>query len=223
METRNIGYKVKNVRIEANFTQEQEAEALGVSRQIIPNWGNEKTYPGIVSVVKMSGLYFISLDYRLKGERSMPNYLGYLEKSTNVVKSKNKRSKFILIAAYLGIWTISLIAFWFFTSGADAMGYGIIFLWVLLPVTTFVISVLIGKNNYWGKEKWISAIAFGMMYMLAEYATFSAANTVSFDKINIPRFEMIPIGAIISAIGLGLGAAINHLKLKSEIFHQKRH
>lgn len=128
------------------------------------------------------------------------------------ISSKNKCSKLIIIITYLIIWAISLIVFWFFTSGSDAMGYGFIFLWILLPVTTFVLSLLIGRNNYWGKWKWISAVIFGVMYMLAEYATFSAANMVSFNKINMPEFGMILGGAVISVVGLGIGTIISHLK-----------
>ncbi|MCH5345386.1 MAG: helix-turn-helix transcriptional regulator [Acetatifactor sp.] len=209
----DIGIKIKNARIKANLTQDQVAEVLGVSRQTISNWENEKTYPDIVSVVKMSDLYEISLDLLLKGEKPMSNYLDYLEESTNVVKSKNKFSKLILIMIYLVIWAISLIVFWFFTSGSDAMGYSIMFLWVLLPVTTFVLSMLIGKNDYWGKWKWISAIVFGVMYMLAEYATFRVANMASSDKINMPSFGMIPVGIIVSLFGLGIGVGIDHLKI----------
>lgn len=33
-----IGSKIKNARIQANFTQEQVADALSVSRQTISNW-----------------------------------------------------------------------------------------------------------------------------------------------------------------------------------------
>jgi len=206
----DIGFKIKNARITANLTQEQVAQALGVSRQTVSNWENEKTYPDILSVVKMSDLYGISLDHLLKGEQSVSNYLDYLEESTNIVQSKNRLFKLILIATYLGIWAFSLIVFWFFTSGSDAMGYSLMFLWVLLPVTTFVTSLLIGRHNCWGKWKWISAIAFGAMYMLAEYATFGAANMVAFDKINLPRLGMIQTGAIISLVGLAIGAGINH-------------
>ncbi len=207
-----IGSKIKNARIKENLTQEQVAEALGVSRQTISNWENEKTYPDIVSVVKMSDLYHISLDHLLKEEKSMSDYLDYLDESTNVVKSKNKLSKLILIVSYCVIWSISLIVFCFFTSGSDAMGYSIMFLWIVLPVTTFVYSVLIGKNNYWGKWKWISSLAFGIMYMLAEYATFSAANMVSVSKINLPEFGMIPAGMMISIAGLGIGIGMKYLK-----------
>ena len=146
----------------------------------------------------------------------MSTYLDYLDESTNVVKSKNKLSKLILIIAYLGIWALSLIVFWFFTNGSDAMGYGFMFLWVLLPVTTFVISLLIGLHNYWGRGKWLSAIAFGIMYMLAEYATFNAANMTSSAKINLPDFGMIIGGAIVSLLGLGIGVGIRYLKSKAK-------
>lgn len=210
----NIGTKIKNARTHANLTQEQAAEALGVSRQTISHWENEKTYPDIVSVIKMSDLYRISLDHLLKEEKPMSDYLNYLEESTNTVRSKHKLSMTILLATYLGIWAISLITFWFFISGSDAMGYSLMFIWVLLPVTTFVISLLIGKNNYMGKWKWLLPIVFGIMYMLAEYATFSAANMAAFHKINMPEFGMILIGAMISLIGTGVGVLINFANFK---------
>lgn len=203
----DIGTKIKAARTEAKLTQEQAAEALGVSRQTISNWENGKTYPDIVSVVKMSDLYDISLDRLLKEEKPMQDYLDYLEESTNDVKSREKLGKTILLAVYLGIWAVSLIVFWFFISGSDAMAYSLMFLWILLPVTTFVLSVIIGKNNWWGRLKWLSAIAFGVMYMLAEYATFSAANMVSFNKVNMPDFGMIIGGGIVSVVGLLIGAA----------------
>lgn len=46
-----------------------------------------------------------------------------------------------------------MIVFWFFTSGSDAMGYSLMFLWIILPVTTFVVSIVIGKNDFWEKRK----------------------------------------------------------------------
>lgn len=214
----DIGFKIKNARIAAKLTQEQVADALGVSRQTISNWENGKTYPDIVSVIKMSDLYAISLDHLLKEKEETPmsDYIDYLEESTNTVKSQNKLSQTILIATYLGIWAFALIVFWFFISGSDAMGYSLIFLWIILPVASFVTALLIGKNDYWGKWKWFSPIAFGAMHMLAEYSTFSIRNmiTIDFARINMPHFEMVLIGAAISAIGLGIGTAFNRRKAK---------
>ena len=67
----DIGSKIKNARLEKKLTQEQVAELLGVSRQTISNWENAKSYPDIISVIKMSECYDVSLDYLLKGEQKM--------------------------------------------------------------------------------------------------------------------------------------------------------
>ena len=213
----DIGVKIKNARIKANLTQEQAAETLGVSRQTISNWENEKTYPDIVSVVKMSDLYDISLDRLLKEEKPVSDYLDYLEESTNVVKSRNKLSKLVLIMTYLVIWAVSLIVFWLFMDPAGALGYSLMFLWLLLPVTTFVLSLLIGRNNFWGKWKWLSAAAFGLMYMIADYATFKAANMVSNGIFRMPDFIMLFAGVIISVLGLGIGAVFYYSKSRTEV------
>ena len=202
----DIGSKIKAARVEKKFTQEQVAEVLGVSRQTISNWENGKSYPDIISVIKMSECYGVSLDYLLKGEEKMSGYYDFLEDSTNVVKSNTNKSKVITILSYLLIWVLAMIVFWFFTSGSDAMGYSLMYLWIILPVTTFVESMLIGKNDFWGKEKWGSTLFFGLMYMLAEYGTFKMANNIAANKINAPDWGMIVVGAIISAIGILLGS-----------------
>ena len=110
--------------LEKKLTQEQVAELLGVSRQTISKFGKmQKSYPDIISVIKMSECYDVSLDYLLKGEQTMKTYYEYLEESTNVVKSNTNRNKIIIILSYMLVWAIAMIAFWFFTSGSDAMGY----------------------------------------------------------------------------------------------------
>ena len=205
----DIGCKIKAARIEKKLTQEQVAELLGVSRQTISNWENEKSYPDIISVIKMSECYDVSLDYLLKGEQKMNTYYDYLEESTNVVRSNTNRNKIITMLSYLLIWAVAMIVFWFFTSGSDAMGYSLMFLWIILPVTTFIVSVVIGKNNFWGKGKWAFTLFFGVMYMLAEYGTFKMANNITFDKLNAPAWGMVVAGTIISTIGMLVGSLFN--------------
>ena len=205
----DIGSKIKAARMGKRLTQEQVAELLGVSRQTVSNLENEKSYPDIISVIKMSECYEVSLDYLLKGEQKMKSYYDYLEESTNVVKSNTNRNKIIIVFSYLLIWTLSMVVFWFFTSGSDAMGYSLMFIWIILPVATFTVSVVIGKNNFWGKWKWAFTVFFGAMYMLADYGTFKMANNIAFNKLNIPGFGMIAAGAIISAIGMLSGSLWN--------------
>ena len=89
-----ISTLIKKSRNESGLTQEQAAESLGVSRQTISNWENGKSYPDIISVIKMSDLYSVSLDYLLKEETSLNGtYKEYLEESTNTVKSREKKMK----------------------------------------------------------------------------------------------------------------------------------
>lgn len=90
----DLGYKLRNARTQSNLTQEQVAEALGVSRQTISNWENDKTFPDIKSAVELSDLYDVSLDHLLKEEKVMSKYLEFLDESINVVKIKIKLSKY---------------------------------------------------------------------------------------------------------------------------------
>ena len=82
-----IGVKLKEARLQAGLTQENVAEEIQVTRQTISNWETVKSFPDIVSVIKLSTLYNISLDKLLKGDEEM---IEHLEKSTNIVKSNQK-------------------------------------------------------------------------------------------------------------------------------------
>ena len=84
-----IGSRLKSARNEKGMTQEHAAELLGVSRQTISNWENNKSCPDIISVIKMSGFYSVSLDRLLKEDDTMnQTYQKFLEESTNTVKGK---------------------------------------------------------------------------------------------------------------------------------------
>ena len=84
-----IGQKLKEARARAGLSQEAVSEEIHVSRQTVSNWETEKTYPDVVSLVKLSDLYGVSLDELLKGDSDM---LRHLEESTNTVKSQRRLS-----------------------------------------------------------------------------------------------------------------------------------
>lgn len=140
----------------------------------------------------------------------MQNDYDYLEKNTNVVKSNTNRNNIIALLVYLLIWAFAMIVFWFFTDGSDAMGYSLMYLWIILPVTMFVVSIIIGKSCF--KGKWAFSLFFGVMYMIAEYGTFEMANNIAFDKLNSPDWGMIAAGAIISLIGMLAGSLMRKKK-----------
>lgn len=204
----DIGGKIKKSRTYAKITQEQAAQALGISRQTISNWENERSYPDIVSVLKMSDLYSVSLDYLLKGEGPMKDYLDYIKESTNTVKSKTRLSKLLLVLSYLVIWAFNIMASWRFSAGSitEAQAGGV--QWLMLPAVTIILSLLIGKNNYWGKHKWLAPIGFGLMFMLSVYASYGMRESLNFNRVDLQTLSFFFIGMIASMIGLALGHAL---------------
>lgn len=99
-----IGNKLKKARNDKGITQEQAAELLDVSRQTISNWENNKSYPDIISVIKMSDIYSVSLDHLLKEGNSMKQtYQDFLEESTNTVKARRKLEKIMLFSGSSGV------------------------------------------------------------------------------------------------------------------------
>ncbi len=99
--------------------------------------------------------------------------------------------------------------FWIYT-----LEYSLVYLWIVLPVAALVVSALLASNHHLGKWKWFVPLTFGVMHMLAEYATFSTANMIQieFSRINPPAFDLLLMGAVISIVGLGFGSLVRRIK-----------
>lgn len=204
-----IGSKIKNARNEAGYTQERAAEALGVSRQTISNWENEKSYPDIVSVIKMSDLYSVSLDHLLKEEKEMKDtYLEYLEESTNRVKSNNRLAKAIMIAVALFVYAITQYVFWTIANGLAIANYTIVFKYVLLPLSVLLISVFSGKENWWGKGKWALVAIFSVLFLLVPSVTYVSVDTYAMRTFIFPNVKYLFVGCAASLIGLLVGERV---------------
>ena len=61
----SLGEKLQKLRHEKNFTQEQLAELLGVTRQAVGKWEADSAYPETEKLVRLAKLYGCSLDYLL--------------------------------------------------------------------------------------------------------------------------------------------------------------
>lgn len=201
----DVGQKLKSARTASHYTQEQVAGQLGVSRQTISNWENNRSYPDIINVIALSSLYGISLDELLKEDEKM---IKYLEESTDLVKSRHRFSKLILVVSYLLVWTLSIVLFWVGTAPTDAMGYSLVVFYFILPVATLVISIFIGKDDGWTNSKWVMLLFFGFMYMSASYTTFSLANMIEAGTIRFPEFTQMLPGILISGLGIFVGTII---------------
>lgn len=202
-----IGNKLKKARNEKGITQEHAAEYLGVSRQTISNWENNKSYPDIISVIKMSDFYSISLDHLLKEDNIMKQtYQEFLEESTNTVKAKRNLSKIIILSTYFVVWLVAMILFWNVT-GAMNRELDIVLRWILLPVLLFVATVTIAKNNYFGKEKWFCILGAAITFLTVPYTQFvyiHETETATF-TFKFPNVIYMIVGILIAVCGLGIG------------------
>lgn len=214
-----IGSKIRKARMEKGLTQEQTADALGVSRQTISNWENDKSYPDIISVIKMSEIYSVSLDHLLKEDDSMnkkQSYMEYLEESTNTVKAKRNLEKIILFSVYFLVWAMTEMVFWL-VKGPATIQCDVIFRWILLPLLTLVITAVIARKDYWGKANWLSVLAAAVVFLTIPYTRYmqsfgegiadvnaNVETTVSF-VFKWPNFGYMVIGVLVALCGMGIG------------------
>ena len=63
-----LGGKIARQRKELNYTQEQLADILGVSRQSISKWESDIAYPETDKLIELGKLFDCSMDYLLKEE-----------------------------------------------------------------------------------------------------------------------------------------------------------
>ena len=136
-----IGLKLKQTRVKSGFTQEQIAEKLMISRQTVSNWENEKSLPDVVSVMKMSDLYQISLDELLKGDKNM---LKKIEKDIATVKSNRKMIMLGWVTIILAL-ILSIIDIMITQSVIDFITSAVP--WVLLGVGVAIICAYMNNRK----------------------------------------------------------------------------
>ena len=120
-----LGEKIAKQRKELNYTQEQLADVLGVSRQSISKWESDIAYPETDKLIELGKLFDCSMDYLLKEEvteKSGVQESGFSEKveeiSKKVMTDKNKgkakkilRIIGIILAVALAIDIVSMILY----------------------------------------------------------------------------------------------------------------
>lgn len=110
-----FGYKLSKLRKENNFTQEQLASILGVSRQSISKWESDLAYPETEKLIRIGELFHCSMDYLLKSEVYKTDKPSQFSK-----KFKERKSKKILWG--MPLWCIAKNAKGIFAVGMNASG-----------------------------------------------------------------------------------------------------
>ncbi|PEC46498.1 helix-turn-helix domain-containing protein [Priestia megaterium] len=65
-----LGEQLQKLRKEKKMSREELAGKMNVSRQAVYKWENNKGYPDIENLIKLSELYNVTLDELIKGDQS---------------------------------------------------------------------------------------------------------------------------------------------------------
>lgn len=72
-----LAEKLKRLRAENKFTQEQLAEKLNVSRSTISSWETGRSYPDLEMVIEICDCFNVSLDFLLRKDEQMVRKLNF--------------------------------------------------------------------------------------------------------------------------------------------------
>lgn len=132
----NLNKQIKKYRTIHNFSQEELAAKLYVSRQTISNWENEKSYPDIHNILLMSVLFNVSLDDLVKGDVDMMR---------NELQNAHLNKWTVLTVSFMlgGIISVGPILKWF-----DSKGLIITFVLIALSIySSHQIEKIKKENN----------------------------------------------------------------------------
>lgn len=117
-----IADKIKQLRQQNNFTQEELAKKLMVSRQAISKWETGNSLPDIENLLNISNLFEISLDELIKNDI-------HIEKK--LVLDSNTRKWHLLVILFL-ISILVYIGYWKFVHNILMVGFGVSTVFMLL-------------------------------------------------------------------------------------------
>ena len=119
-----LGEKLSKLRKEYNYTQEQLADVLGVSRQSISKWESDIAYPETDKLIKMGKLFECSMDYLLNEDITEKQGLQPAEKESIWDKFKKqlheRKSEKMIFG--MPLYHIGRNAHGFFAIGLKAHG-----------------------------------------------------------------------------------------------------
>jgi transcriptional regulator with XRE-family HTH domain len=130
-----LGKQIKKYRNELEISQEKLAEKIYVSRQSVSNWENDKNYPDINSLIRLSEVFHVSLDILIKGD---------VEKMKKEISEKDRKDfdkMSTIFTILLGLLILTPIPLLYFGGKVG------IVLWVILAVVSMYVAFLAEKKK----------------------------------------------------------------------------
>lgn len=130
-------------------------------------------------------------------------YQEFLEESTNTVKAKRNLGKVVLLSTYFIVWLVAMFVFWQIRYVPE--GFNITLRWAILPLLLLILSVIVGKNNYWGKGNWLCVAGAAITFLTVPYIGYvEEADTLTY-AFCFPNPMYMLVGIVISVLGILIG------------------
>ncbi|PEB55260.1 transcriptional regulator [Bacillus pseudomycoides] len=88
----DIGKKIKHLRLINKMTQEDVANQLFISRQVISKWELGKSLPDLTNLLALSNLFNVSIDSLLKEDSNLQN---------QIIKQSNYKRYLLIASLYI--------------------------------------------------------------------------------------------------------------------------
>lgn len=165
-----LGDKLKKLRKDRNYSQNQLADKLYVTAQAISKWENNKSVPDIINLVNLSDLYDVSLDYLIKSDKELQSKL-----SIDTIRLKIFKW-FVVSIIIITIFLIIILAkaqFFMFQHGVGT--------WLFIGcILLFIISIFLSLYFYIVKKNhfiffWIALLMLSSITFLSLFYDYIMA------------------------------------------------
>ncbi|PGA19482.1 transcriptional regulator [Priestia aryabhattai] len=120
-----LGEQLQKLREQKNMSREELAQEMNVSRQAVYKWENNKGYPDIENLIKLSDLYNITLDELIKGDRSFQKKIVIDKKKNNTEDLSDPGFLIGIILVFVGFF----LDLGTFSAGITILGFLTMFLY----------------------------------------------------------------------------------------------
>lgn len=184
-----FGEHLKQARLNKNLTQEQVAQEFAITRQTLSNWENEKSYPDINSLIKLSDYYQLSLDELLKEDTGMRETLQKREVVSNL-KQVKKKLIIAVIVLFISTGILLVKSTNFIIKILSWLGY-LMLCSAMIDINNFDESQSLGLEYGW--QKFLTSRKGGIIF------------TIVLTLLSVSFFYIGQVKSGIALAGLGAG------------------
>ncbi|WP_176585784.1 helix-turn-helix domain-containing protein [Priestia megaterium] len=114
-----LGEQLQKLREQKNMSREELAQKMNVSRQAVYKWENNKGYPDIENLIKLSELYEITLDELIKNDHTFQKKISIDEDKKKCNDLSGPGFQIGLLMILIGLFT----DFGAFSDGIILLGF----------------------------------------------------------------------------------------------------